>query len=73
MAEENVENEAVEEGGEGIEVSKHLYRCLSCGRTFGISDLEILGKSGMVRCPYCGYNIIVKIRQPKRMTNWQAV
>ncbi|MFP3157074.1 MAG: DNA-directed RNA polymerase subunit P [Caldivirga sp.] len=37
--------------------------CLSCGRTFGKSELEILGRStGTIRCPYCGYNIIVKVR-----------
>lgn len=57
------EGEAAEEGGgEGL-IERKIYMCLSCGRVFGKSDLEIFGKStGSIRCPYCGYNIVVKVR-----------
>ncbi|WP_349681934.1 DNA-directed RNA polymerase subunit P [Caldivirga sp. UBA161] len=37
--------------------------CLSCGKTFGKSELEIFGRSAStIRCPYCGYNIVIKVR-----------
>jgi len=45
---------------EGAETtpSKGLYQCLSCGEVFApdmISTRE-------VKCPYCGYRIIKKVR-----------
>lgn len=53
-------------GGEAEEGSleeRKIYMCLSCGRTFGKSELEIYGRpSSTIRCPYCGYNIIIKVR-----------
>jgi DNA-directed RNA polymerase subunit P len=57
------EGQEVEEAEEGGLEERKIYMCLSCGRTFGKSELEILGRStGTIRCPYCGYNIIVKVR-----------
>ncbi|MBI5060703.1 MAG: DNA-directed RNA polymerase subunit P [Candidatus Aenigmarchaeota archaeon] len=33
-----------------------MYRCLKCRKTFELED--------RIRCPYCGYRIIVKARPP---------
>jgi len=33
-----------------------MYRCESCGK-----DVEI-GKEDPVRCPFCGYKILFKLR-----------
>ncbi len=35
------------------------YRCLKCGRVVNV-DLRY----ERVRCPYCGYKILVKVRPP---------
>ena len=40
---------------------EHMYRCLRCGKTFTKEEMETLPG---VRCPYCGYKIIVKLRPP---------
>jgi len=42
------------------------YICLKCRRTFDESQIKILG---YMRCPYCGYKIILKVRSgtPKRL------
>ncbi|ABW01090.1 RNA polymerase Rbp10 [Caldivirga maquilingensis IC-167] len=62
MSEGNNTVEEQETGEEGIEERK-IYMCLSCGRTFGKSELEIFGRSAStIRCPYCGYNIVIKVR-----------
>jgi len=36
-----------------------LYKCLKCGSDIRSSDLE-LG----IRCPYCRYRILSKVRSP---------
>ncbi len=40
---------------------RKLYVCLRCGKTFSKEDMEYI--SG-VKCPYCGYRIIMKTRTP---------
>lgn len=38
-----------------------MYKCLRCGKEVRKEDMvEELG----VRCPYCGYRILVKMRPP---------
>ncbi len=41
--------------------SRKLYVCLKCGRSFSKEEMEYL--SG-VKCPFCGYRIIMKNRSP---------
>ena len=36
-----------------------VYRCLKCGKT-----VELDLRYERVRCPYCGYKILVKVRPP---------
>lgn len=69
MAEEP-EREDVELGGEpggepvegGVEGGERkIYMCMRCGRTFSKSEMEILPG---IRCPYCNYKIILKVRSP---------
>ncbi len=38
-----------------------VYKCLHCGRVFSREELETLPG---VRCPYCGFRIVEKIRPP---------
>ncbi len=49
-------------------MSRKIYTCLRCGSTFSKEDLEI---TPGVRCPYCGFKIILKLRtkSAKRLTN----
>ncbi len=37
------------------------YRCGRCGREFTGEQLALLPG---VRCPYCGYRVVYKIRKP---------
>ena len=32
-----------------------MYRCLNCGK-----DIDIKQVNEKIRCPYCGYKIIIK-------------
>ncbi len=43
-----------------------IYRCMRCGRVFSKSEMETLPG---IRCPYCGFRIVEKIRPeiPKRV------
>ncbi len=34
-----------------------MYKCLGCGKEVEISELD-----RRIRCPYCGYRILVKER-----------
>jgi len=36
-----------------------VYRCLKCGK-----DVVLDLRYERVRCPYCGYKILVKVRAP---------
>lgn len=40
---------------------RKIYMCMRCGRTFSRSEMEILPG---IRCPYCNYKIILKVRSP---------
>lgn len=40
-------------------MTRKMYMCIRCGRTFSKEDMEL---APGVRCPYCGYRIIVKVR-----------
>ena len=39
-----------------------VYECLKCGAKVASRDLEIRG--GAVKCTYCGYRVLKKIRPP---------
>lgn len=39
------------------------YRCGRCGREFTALDLEYMPS---IKCPYCGYRVIYKVRPPGR-------
>jgi len=41
-----------------MEKEKLLYRCLSCGQVFAPDMLS----TREMRCPYCGYRVIKKLR-----------
>ena len=45
-----------------------VYECVKCGAKVPSKDLEMRG--GGVKCTYCGYRILRKIRPPivKRVT-----
>ncbi len=38
------------------------YECVSCHRKVSIDELELRG--GRIKCTYCGYRILKKIRPP---------
>ncbi len=38
-----------------------IYKCLRCNKIFSKEELETLPG---VRCPYCGYKIVIKLRPP---------
>lgn len=38
-----------------------IYKCLKCGKVFSKSEMETLPG---VRCPYCGYKVVIKLRPP---------
>lgn len=40
---------------------RKIYMCMKCGRVFSRSEMEILPG---IRCPYCNYKIILKVRSP---------
>ncbi|KUO88616.1 DNA-directed RNA polymerase subunit P [Thermoproteus sp. CP80] len=60
MGEEGAEEVGLGEaaGGSG---ERKIYMCMRCGRTFSRSEMEILPG---IRCPYCNYKIILKVRSP---------
>nr|WP_052883187.1 DNA-directed RNA polymerase subunit P [Thermoproteus tenax] len=58
MAEETPAGEVETTGGGG---DRKIYMCMRCGRTFSRSEMEILPG---IRCPYCNYKIILKVRSP---------
>ncbi|MCD6477991.1 MAG: DNA-directed RNA polymerase subunit P [Candidatus Aenigmarchaeota archaeon] len=37
----------------------NLYKCLRCGKDVSLEDVR-----KRVRCPYCGYRILIKKRAP---------
>lgn len=39
-----------------------IYECVKCGAKVDTKDLEIRG--GAVKCTYCGYRVLKKIRPP---------
>lgn len=43
-----------------------MYKCLSCGK-----DIELEQIKDKIRCPYCGYRIVVKQR-PKTVSKVPA-
>jgi len=40
---------------------RKLYTCMRCGRVFSKPEMEILPG---IRCPYCNFKIIMKVRSP---------
>jgi len=40
---------------------RKMYMCLRCGKLFSKEDMEL---TPGVRCPKCGYRIILKTRSP---------
>lgn len=44
------------------DLGERMYRCLKCGKEFSRKDMEILPG---VKCPYCGWRIVVKLRATK--------
>ncbi|MET1101945.1 MAG: DNA-directed RNA polymerase subunit P [Pyrodictiaceae archaeon] len=52
-----------EEGGlERIEDKALIrYRCGRCGAEFTALDLEYMPS---IKCPYCGYRVVYKVRPP---------
>jgi len=42
------------------EESGILFQCLRCGSTVKLSELKIIG----IRCPYCRYQVLKKVRPP---------
>ncbi|ABL88075.1 DNA-directed RNA polymerase, subunit P [Pyrobaculum islandicum DSM 4184] len=40
---------------------RKIYVCMRCGRVFSKSEMEILPG---IRCPYCNFKIIMKVRSP---------
>ena len=38
---------------------RKLYVCIRCGKTFSKEDMEL---TPGVRCPQCGYRIVMKTR-----------
>jgi len=43
-----------------------MYKCLNCGK-----DIDLKQVKDKIRCPYCGYRIIVK-ENPKRLVKSKA-
>jgi DNA-directed RNA polymerase subunit RPC12/RpoP len=39
-----------------------VYECVKCGRTVSSEELDLRG--GGVKCTYCGYRVLKKIRPP---------
>ncbi len=39
------------------------YRCGRCGMEFTALDLEYMPS---IKCPYCGYRVVYKVRPPGR-------
>ncbi|RLG05910.1 MAG: hypothetical protein DRN59_03865 [Thaumarchaeota archaeon] len=40
---------------------KILYQCVWCGKKF---EKRMLSKIAETRCPYCGFNVIMKAKSP---------
>ncbi|MCC6020058.1 MAG: DNA-directed RNA polymerase subunit P [Thermoproteaceae archaeon] len=40
---------------------RKIYTCMRCGKTFSKPEMEILPG---IRCPYCNFKIIMKVRSP---------
>ncbi|HDD42405.1 MAG: hypothetical protein DRN61_06220 [Thaumarchaeota archaeon] len=38
-----------------------IYQCAWCGRKF---EKKMLSKIAETRCPYCGFNVIMKAKSP---------
>lgn len=38
-----------------------VYQCVWCGKKF---EKKMLSKIAETRCPYCGFNVIMKARSP---------
>jgi DNA-directed RNA polymerase subunit RPC12/RpoP len=39
-----------------------VYECVKCGAAVALDELELRG--GGVKCTYCGYRVLKKIRPP---------
>ena len=39
-----------------------VYQCVRCGRKVSSEELDLRG--GWVKCTYCGYRVLKKIRPP---------
>ena len=39
-----------------------VYECVKCGAKVALDELELRG--GGVKCTYCGYRVLKKIRPP---------
>jgi len=39
-----------------------VYECVKCGAQVALEELELRG--GGVKCTYCGYRVLKKIRPP---------
>jgi len=39
-----------------------VYECVKCGAKVSLEELELRG--GGVKCTYCGYRVLKKIRPP---------
>lgn len=44
------------------------YKCMSCKKEVSMEDIK-----KRVRCPYCGYRILVKSRSPVKPVHVKAV
>jgi DNA-directed RNA polymerase subunit P len=43
-----------------------MYKCLNCGK-----DIELKQVKDKIRCPYCGYRVIIK-KVPKTLKKVKA-
>ena len=37
------------------------YECLNCGSKIGLEELSVIPE---IKCPYCGYRVLKKVRPP---------
>lgn len=47
-----------------------IYKCLRCGKEFTPEEMAIIPG---VRCPYCSYRILVKIRPKGTVKQVRAI
>jgi len=44
-----------------VSTEEKMYKCAKCGKEFSKEEMEILPG---VKCPYCGWRIVIKLRAP---------